>query len=55
MYTRNDIKPSVHTIILHCDPFALVERLDTLMASKAAGNLFIFLFFYFRTSGYSII
>ena len=30
--------PSVPTIILPCDPIALVERLDILMASKAAGN-----------------
>ena len=30
--------PSVLTIILPCDPIALVERLDILMASKAAGN-----------------
>ena len=29
---------SVPTIILSCDPIALVERLDILMASKAAGN-----------------
>ena len=26
------------TFILPCDPIALVERLDILMASKAAGN-----------------
>ena len=38
MYTGNGITPSVPTIILPCDPIALVERLDILMASKAAGN-----------------
>ena len=32
------ITPSVPFIILTCDPIALVERLDILMASKAAGN-----------------
>ena len=37
-YTGNDIIPSVSAIILPCDPIALVERLDILMASKAAGN-----------------
>ena len=36
--TENDITPSVPTIILPCDPIALVEGLDILMASKAAGN-----------------
>ena len=36
MYTRNGIPPSVPTIILPCDPIALVERLDILLASKAA-------------------
>ena len=38
LYTENGITPSVPTIILPCDPIALVERLDILMASKAAGN-----------------
>ena len=38
LYTGNGLIPSVSTIILSCDPIALVERLDILMASKAAGN-----------------
>ena len=38
LYTGNGLTPSVSTIILPCDPIALVERLDILMASKAAGN-----------------
>ena len=38
LYRGNGITPSVPTIILPCDPIALVERLDILMASKAAGN-----------------
>ena len=38
LYTGNGITPSFPTIILPCDPIALVERLDILMASKAAGN-----------------
>ena len=38
LYTGKGITPSVTTIILPCDPIALVERLDILMASKAAGN-----------------
>ena len=38
LYTGNGITPSVPTIILPCDPIAPVERLDILMASKAAGN-----------------
>ena len=38
LYTGNGLTLSVPTIILPCDPFALVERLDILMASKAAGN-----------------
>ena len=38
LYTGNGITPSVPTIILSCDPIALVERLYILMASKAAGN-----------------
>ena len=36
--TENGLTPSIPTIILPCDPIALVERLDILMASKAAGN-----------------
>ena len=36
--TGNGIAPSVLIIILPCEPNALVERLDILMASKAAGN-----------------
>ena len=35
---RKGITPSVSSIILPCDPIAVVERLDILMASKAAGN-----------------
>ena len=38
MYTGNNLSPSVATIILPSDGIALVERLDILMASKAAGN-----------------
>ena len=38
LYTGNDLSPSVPTITLSCDPIALVQRLDLLMASKAAGN-----------------
>ena len=38
MYTGNGLAPSVSTIILPSDPLALVERLDILMANKAAGN-----------------
>ena len=38
LYTGNGTTPSVTIIFLPCDPFALVERLDILMASKAAGN-----------------
>ena len=38
LYAGNGITPSVSTIILPCDPIALVERLDVLMASKAGGN-----------------
>ena len=37
MYTGNGLTPSASTI-LPCDPIALVERLDILMASKGAGN-----------------
>ena len=38
LYTGNGITRSVSTIIFPCDPIALVERLDILVASKAAGN-----------------
>ena len=38
MYIGNGITPSVPIIILPCNPIALVERLDILMASKVAGN-----------------
>ena len=38
LYTGNGITPSVPIIILPCDSIALVERLDILMACKAAGN-----------------
>ena len=38
LYTGNGLIPSVPAIILPCDPIALVERLDILMASKTAGN-----------------
>ena len=38
LYTGSALTPSVSTIILPSDPVALVERLDLLMASKAAGN-----------------
>ena len=38
LYTGSGLTPSVSTIILPSDPVALVERLDILMASKAAGN-----------------
>ena len=37
LYTGNGITPSL-PIIQACDPIALVERLDILMASKEAGN-----------------
>ena len=36
--TGNGLTPSVSTIILPCDPIALVEIVDILMASKAAGK-----------------
>ena len=39
LYTGNGITLSVPTMILPCDPIALVERLDILMASKAAENI----------------
>ena len=38
LYTGNGLISSVPAIILPCDPIALVERLDILTASKAAGN-----------------
>ena len=38
LYTGNSLIPSVPVITLPCDPIALVERLDILMASKAARN-----------------
>ena len=38
LYTGSDLTPSVPSIILLSDHIALVDRLDTLMASKAAGN-----------------
>ena len=38
IYTRSGLIPSVSTIILLSESVALVERLDILMASKAAGN-----------------
>ena len=37
-YTGNGLITSVLVIPLPCDPIALVERLDILMASKAAAN-----------------
>ena len=38
LYTGNGLTPSVPAIILPCEPILLVERLDILMSSKAAGN-----------------
>ena len=38
MYTGNGLTAALPTIILPSDPIALVERLDLLMASKAAGK-----------------
>ena len=38
LYTENVLTPSIPTIILPSDLLSLVERLDILMASKAAGN-----------------
>ena len=38
LYTGSGLTPSVSAIILPSDPVALVERLDILMASKAAEN-----------------
>ena len=37
LYTGKDLTAALPTIILPSDPNALVERLDILMASKAAG------------------
>ena len=38
LYAGNGITPSVLAIISPCDPIAIVERLDILIAIKAAGN-----------------
>ena len=38
LHTGNGLTPSIPSIILPCNPIALVARLDILMASKAAGN-----------------
>ena len=38
LYIRNRITPSFPTIILPCDSIALLERLDTLMASNGTGS-----------------
>ena len=38
LYTGKGLTAALPTIILPSDPIALVERLDILMASKAAGN-----------------
>ena len=38
LYTGKGLTAALPTIILPSDPIALVERLDVLMASKAAGN-----------------
>ena len=38
LYTGKGLTTSVPSIILRCDPIALVERLDILIESKAAGN-----------------
>ena len=38
LYTGDGLTSSVPTIILPCDPIALVERLDILKSSNAAGN-----------------
>ena len=38
LYTGKGLTSALPTIILPSDPFALVERLDTMMTSKAAGN-----------------
>ena len=36
LHTGNGLTPSISTIILPCNAIALIERLDILMASKAA-------------------
>ena len=38
LYSENGLIPSVSTIILPCDPIALVERLDILMACTGVRN-----------------
>ena len=38
LYTGIGITPSVLNILLPCDPIALVESTDILLASKAAGK-----------------
>ena len=38
LYAGNGTTSSVPIIILPCDPIALLERLDILMASKEGGN-----------------
>ena len=38
LYTGNGLTPLVPTIVLPCDPIALVERLDIPVASKAVDN-----------------
>ena len=38
LYTGNGLIPSLPAIIVPCDPITLVEKLDILMTSKAAGN-----------------
>ena len=38
MYTGKGLTAALPTIILPSDPIALVERLDILMANKAAGS-----------------
>ena len=38
LYTGKGLTAALSTIILPSDPIALVERLDILVASKAAGN-----------------
>ena len=38
LYTGKGLTAALHAIILPSDPIALVERLDILMVSKAAGN-----------------
>ena len=38
LYTGKGLTAALPTIILPSDPIALVERLDILTASKAAGN-----------------